>query len=103
MPPEQVTDLRDAMAALILPHVQGTQRVLADAMGRLQALELLAMATAQSSPQPDAVLAAFARNAETVLRSLETSRNEGTAPFLDALRSHALRMQLALEKPGGTG
>ena len=101
MTPDEVTRLRDAMAALILPHIQGMQRLLADATGRLQALELLAMALAHASPQHDAVLRAFAGASESTLQQLEKSRSDATAPFLDSLRSHALRIQLALENPEG--
>ena len=103
MTPEEMTGLRDAMAALILPHLHSTQRVLADAMGRLQALEVLTMATAQCSHEPEAVLAAFARSAEHTLCELQKARNTATAPFLDSMRDHALRIQLALEKPVGSG
>lgn len=103
MTPEEMTDLRDGMAALILPHLHSTQRVLADAMGRLQALEVLAMAVVYGSPQRGEVLAAFAHGMEATLRELGTTRSDATTPFLDSLRDHALRIQLALERPAGSG
>ncbi|MDE3140386.1 MAG: hypothetical protein KGL09_01075 [Pseudomonadota bacterium] len=101
MTPEEMTELRDAIASLVLPHITSLQKVLADAMGRMQAVELLAMALAHAHPQRDAVLAAFASGTEATLQDLAKRRSDATAPFLDSLRDHALRIQLALERPEG--
>ncbi len=103
MTPEERDSLRDTMAALIVPHIQQMGRAFADATGRMQALEVLAMALVHAHPQRDAVLAAFAHGTEHTLCELEKARNTATAPFLDSMRDHALRIQLALERPVGSG
>ena len=100
MTPEEIASLRDAMAALMLPHIVSIQKVLADATGRMQAVELLAMALAHAHPQREAVLAAFAHATEATLQELTKARSDASAPFLDSLRDHALRIQLALEREG---